>query len=86
MPVFKAPLRDMRFVLDDVFQAEQLWARLPALSEHVSRDVVDAILEEAAKINENLIFPLNRSGDEEGAQFNAGEVTTPKGFKEAFRE
>ena len=49
MPVFKAPLRDMRFVLDDVFQAEQLWARLPALSEHVSRDVVDAILEEAAK-------------------------------------
>ncbi len=86
MPIFKAPLRDMRFVLDEVFQAEQLWARLPALADYVSRDVVDAILEEAAKINENLIFPLNRSGDEEGAQFNAGEVTTPKGFKEAFRE
>lgn len=86
MPVFKAPLRDMRFVLDDVFQATDLWARLPALADVVDRDTVDAILEEAAKFNENVVFPLNRSGDEEGAVFNAGEVTTPAGFKDAFTQ
>lgn len=86
MPVFKAPLRDMRFVLDDVFQATDLWARLPALADVVDRDTVDAILEEAAKFNENVVFPLNRSGDEEGAVFNAGEVTTPAGFKGAFTQ
>lgn len=86
MPIYKAPLQDMRFILDEVFHAEQFWADMPALADEVSRDVVDAILEEAAKINENLIFPLNRSGDEEGAQFANGDVTTPAGFKAAFRE
>ena len=86
MPVFKAPLRDMRFILDEVFQASELWARLPALAEQVDRDTVDAILEEAAKFNENVVFPLNRSGDEEGATFNNGVVTTPAGFKDAFKQ
>lgn len=84
MPIYKAPLQDMRFILDEVFNAEQFWSDMPALADVVSRDVVDAILEEAAKINENLIFPLNRTGDEEGAQFADSVVTTPKGFKEAF--
>jgi len=86
MAIYKAPLRDMRFVLDEVFHAEQFWAGIPHLADVVSRDVVDAILEESAKLNENLIFPLNRSGDEEGAQFSNGVVTTPKGFKDAFRQ
>ena len=86
MPVFKAPLRDMRFILDEVFQASDLWARLPALADQVDRDTVDAILEEAAKFNENVVFPLNRSGDEEGAKFDNGVVTTPAGFKEAFAQ
>jgi len=85
MAIYKAPLRDMRFVLDEVFNATALWQSVPALNE-VDRDIVDAILEESAKLNENVIFPLNRSGDEEGAQFNNGVVTTPKGFKEAFRQ
>ncbi len=85
MPVFKAPLRDMRFILDEVFQASDIWSRLPALAD-VDRDTVDAILEEAAKFNENVVFPINRSGDEEGAQFNNGVVTTPAGFKEAFAQ
>jgi alkylation response protein AidB-like acyl-CoA dehydrogenase len=85
MAVYKAPLRDMRFVLDEVFNATEFWQSLPALAD-VDRDVVDAVLEESAKLNENVTFPLNRSGDEEGAQFSNGVVTTPKGFKEAFRQ
>ncbi len=84
MPEFNAPLRDMRFVLHDVFQAPSLWARLPALAETVDADTADAILEEAAKVTGTLIAPLNRSGDEEGAQWQAGEVRTPAGFREAY--
>nr|WP_322941685.1 acyl-CoA dehydrogenase C-terminal domain-containing protein [Pseudomonas sp. s4] len=84
MPEFNAPLRDMRFVLHDVFQAPSLWARLPALAETVDADTADAILEEAAKVTGNLIAPLNRSGDEEGAQWVDGEVRTPAGFREAY--
>ncbi|MGP5279851.1 acyl-CoA dehydrogenase C-terminal domain-containing protein [Pseudomonas helleri] len=84
MPEFNAPLRDMRFVLHEVFQAPALWARLPALAEHVDGDIADAILQEAAKVTSQLIAPLNRSGDEEGAQWHAGKVSTPQGFKAAY--
>lgn len=84
MPTFTAPLRDMRFVLHEVFDAPALWARLPALADHVDADTADAILEEAAKVTAQLIAPLNRSGDEEGAQWLAGEVSTPSGFKSAY--
>ena len=84
MPEFNAPLRDMRFVLHEVFEAPALWARLPALADHVDADTCDAILEEAAKVTAQLIAPLNRSGDEEGAQWHSGQVTTPRGFKSAY--
>ena len=84
MPEFNAPLRDMRFVLHEVFNAPKLWARLPALADTVDGDTADAILEEAAKVTGNLIAPLNRSGDEEGASWHAGQVRTPAGFKEAY--
>jgi alkylation response protein AidB-like acyl-CoA dehydrogenase len=84
MPEFNAPLRDMRFVLHEVFQAPSLWARLPALAETVDADTADAILEEAAKVTGGLIAPLNRSGDEEGAQWEGGDVRTPAGFREAY--
>ena len=84
MPEFNAPLRDMRFVLHEVFNARTLWARLPALAETVDVETADAILEEAAKVTGNLIAPLNRSGDEEGAQWHNGQVSTPQGFKEAY--
>ncbi len=84
MPEFNAPLRDMRFVLHEVFEAPALWARLPSLAGHVDADTADAILEEAAKVTSQLIAPLNRSGDEEGAQWHAGNVTTPNGFKSAY--
>ncbi|TXH97786.1 MAG: acyl-CoA dehydrogenase [Pseudomonas sp.] len=84
MPQYNAPLRDLRFVLHEVFQASQLWSRLPALAECVDTGTADAILEEAAKVTGQLIAPLNRSGDEEGAQWLAGAVTTPQGFREAY--
>lgn len=83
MAKYKAPLRDMRFVLNEVFEADKLWASMPATAE-VTPDLVDAILEEGAKVAENELFPLNRTGDEEGCQFNNGEVKTPEGFKAAF--
>ncbi|AYF85719.1 acyl-CoA dehydrogenase [Pseudomonas sp. DY-1] len=84
MPEYNAPLRDLRFVLHEVFDAPSLWARLPALAERVDVDTADAILEEAAKVTGQLIAPLNRSGDEEGAQWHEGVVSTPTGFKEAY--
>ena len=84
MPEFKVPLRDMRFVLHEVFDAPAMWARLPALTDSIDTDTADAILEEAAKVTSHLIAPLNRSGDEEGAQWHEGRVTTPIGFKQAY--
>ncbi|MDY7558989.1 acyl-CoA dehydrogenase C-terminal domain-containing protein [Pseudomonas sp. 10B1] len=84
MPEFNAPVRDMRFVLHEVFDAPALWARLPALAEIVDAATADAILEEAAKVTGQLIAPLNRSGDEEGAQWHTGQVSTPTGFKQAY--
>ncbi|MGY0219839.1 acyl-CoA dehydrogenase C-terminal domain-containing protein [Endozoicomonadaceae bacterium StTr2] len=83
MAEYKAPLRDIRFVLNEVFEADKQWATMPGLSE-VDQEMADAILEEAGKVTANLIAPLNRSGDEEGATWNEGQVTTPEGFKEAF--
>ena len=85
MPEFNAPLRDMRFVLHEVLQGPALWARLPALAERVDADTADAILEEAAKITSQLIAPLNRSGDEQGVVFDAGDVRTPDGFAQAWQ-
>ena len=66
MADYKAPLRDMRFVLNEVFEVSKLWAQLPALAEVVDEETAAAILEEAGKITAGVIAPLNRSGDEEG--------------------
>ena len=83
MPAYKAPLRDMRYVLYDVMGGDDLVA-LPGY-EDFTRDLVDPILEEAAKVCEEVIQPLNRSGDEEGCHFENGMVRTPKGFAEAYK-
>ena len=83
MADYKAPLRDMKFVLNEVFQAEKLWASMPG-TEEVSADIVDAILEEGAKVAEGLIAPLNRSGDEQGARWEDGNVIVADGYKEAW--
>ncbi len=64
--------------------APALWQRLPRLAERIDADTADAILEEAAKVTGGLLAPLNRSGDEEGAQWQDGAVRTPAGFREAY--
>ncbi len=91
MAVYKAPLRDMQFVLNEVFGAEARWASMPATHE-VTADLAAAILGEAAKLAENVLLPINRNGDEEGCRWQRGEngelasVKTPAGFREAFRQ
>lgn len=85
MPIYNAPLSDMRFILNDVFQAEQFWQQNSQLA-HIDSATVDAILEEMAKFAQNVTLPLNRSGDEEGARIENGQVYTPAGFKDAFRQ
>ncbi|MBY5991640.1 acyl-CoA dehydrogenase family protein [Ferrimonas balearica] len=81
---YKAPVQEMQFLLDDVFQASDFWQQTPALAESVDMDTALAILEEGARITRELIAPLNRGGDEEGVRFEAGQVTTPTGFKAAY--
>lgn len=83
MASYQAPLRDMRFVLNEVFQAGEEWASMPRTSE-VTPDLADAILEEGARVTRAELFPLNQSGDAEGCHFKAGKVTTPTGFKAAL--
>lgn len=85
MAEYQAPLRDMGFLLNEVFQAGTLWSELPALAETVDEETASAILEEAGKINADIIAPLNRIGDEEGCQWQDGAVKTPAGFIEAYQ-
>ncbi len=85
MTDYQAPLRDMRFVMYDVFNAAERWAQWPATSEAVDRETADAILEEGAKLASKTVAPLNRPGDEEGCHWNEGAVTTAAGYKEAYQ-
>ncbi|MGI9274625.1 MAG: acyl-CoA dehydrogenase C-terminal domain-containing protein [Endozoicomonas sp.] len=85
MKNYQAPLRDIRFVLYEVFEAAQSWAQWPATSELVDRETADAFLEEGAKLASRTLAPLSRSGDEEGCQWDEGNVTTPAGYKEAYQ-
>ena len=83
MGAYRAPLADIHFLLNDVFQADEVFAAMPE-TEEVTNDLVAAILEEAAKIAEQMLSPINQSGDQEACHFDNGIVTTPKGFKEAY--
>ena len=85
MPSYKAPVDDALFLLNDVFHIER-YTNLPGFAD-ASPDVVEAMLGEAAKFCEEVLTPLNRVGDKEGCTRHAdGSVTTPKGFKEAFKQ
>ncbi|CAN7298463.1 acyl-CoA dehydrogenase C-terminal domain-containing protein [Bosea sp. LjRoot90] len=83
MPVYKAPVEDTLFLLNDVFQFER-YNNLPGFAE-ATPDLVEAVLGEGAKLCEEVLQPLNHSGDKEGCKRNDdGSVTTPKGFKQAY--
>ena len=83
MPAFKAPLRDIRFLMNEMLDFPAHYQTL-ASGQNADAETVDMILEGAADYCENVLSPLNQSGDEEGCTFNNTEVTTPKGFKEAY--
>ncbi|MGH8049772.1 MAG: acyl-CoA dehydrogenase C-terminal domain-containing protein [Arenimonas sp.] len=86
MPSYRAPLRDMRFVMFELLDAQTILNQMPAYVD-LDADTINAVLEEGAKFAENIAFPLNQSGDLEGCTFHGnGVVTTPKGFKEAYRQ
>jgi alkylation response protein AidB-like acyl-CoA dehydrogenase len=82
MPTYRAPVRDFRFLLHEVFDAPKLYAA--AGFADASADVVDAVLGEAAKFADNVVAPINQAGDEHGAHWENGAVTTPPGYKEAW--
>lgn len=85
MPDYKAPVRDMRFVINEVLESEKLYQTLPGCEE-ATEDLMNAIVEEGAKFSEEVLSPLMRSGDEEGCVWSEEGVKTPAGYKEAYQQ
>jgi alkylation response protein AidB-like acyl-CoA dehydrogenase len=84
MSTYQAPLKDMRFVLNELAGLSEV-AKLPGYQD-ATPDTVDAILEEASKFSSEVLDPINHTGDEEGSVWKDGTVTTPKGFKQAYKQ
>ena len=85
MPTYKAPVDDALFLLNDVFHLDR-YGNLPGFAD-ASPDIVEAVLREAAKFSEEVLTPLNRVGDKEGCTRQPdGSVTTPTGFKDAYKQ
>ncbi len=84
MSGYAAPLKEMRFVLEELVGLEQV-TQLPGC-EDATPDTVDVILEEAGKFAVGVLDPLNATGDREGSVWKDGAVATPKGFKDAYRQ
>ena len=80
---FQAPLRDMRFVLHELFDVS---AHCELLGNGLDRQLIDGVLDEAARYTAQVVAPLNRNSDEQGATLANGEVTTPDGFPQAYRQ
>ncbi|MCS5559477.1 MAG: acyl-CoA dehydrogenase family protein, partial [Oceanospirillaceae bacterium] len=85
MPTYRAPRRDIQFVIHEVLAMAEHYKTMPG-GEDMDAEMIDAILEEAAKFSENVLAPINASGDEQGCSWNDGVVTTPDGFKEAYSQ
>jgi alkylation response protein AidB-like acyl-CoA dehydrogenase len=79
---YRAPLRDIRFVLHELLGGEPV-AELPGC-EDATPELIDGVLEQAARLAESELAPLNRSGDEEGCSYANGVVQTPQGFRAAY--
>ncbi len=84
MPCYKTPLREMRFIYNELFDSQTI-EQLPGFAE-ITPDLVFAMLDEAGKFCEERLLPINQSGDEEGCHFNEGQVATPAGFIQAYRD
>ncbi|HEU4857279.1 MAG TPA: acyl-CoA dehydrogenase C-terminal domain-containing protein [Rhodanobacteraceae bacterium] len=84
---YTAPLADIRFCLYDLLDVEKLFAKLPGC-ESLNRELIDAVLDEAAKFSQQVLAPLNETGDREGCRFDkqTGKVATPAGFKQAYQQ
>lgn len=85
MPKYQAPLSDIKFVMNELLDSEDHSRTLPGC-ESIDSELVDAVLAGAAKFSEQVLAPLNRSGDEQGCVFENGVVTMPDGFKAAFEQ
>ena len=85
MTDYRAPLRELRFIREELLDYYGHYQRLPGCEE-VTPDLVDPIIDEMAKFCAQVLAPLSRSGDEEGCRWEDGVVSTPKGFKEAYRQ
>ncbi len=81
---YKVPLKDIKFVAERVLDMPTHYTKFTK-GQNTDPETLDAIFEEAAKFCENELQPLNKVGDEEGCKFDNGEVTTPTGFKEAYK-
>lgn len=84
MTTYQAPIQDFKFLLNDVFDADARIFNLPGF-EALDQNLVEMVLEEGAKICEEVLHPINYSGDQHGCQFNDGKVTTPDGLKQAYQ-
>lgn len=80
---YKVPLKELKFVMDEVLEMPEHYLKFTK-GHAAEPELVDAVLQEAAKFCENELVPLNKVGDEEGCHFNNGEVKTPSGFKTAY--
>ena len=85
MPDYKAPLRDIKFVMNELLNGEQHYASLEG-AEDATPDMVDAIIQEGAKFSEQVLSPLYQVGDNEGCTWSEDGVKTPTGFKEAYQQ
>ena len=83
MPQYKAPTKDFEFIINEYLGLE-CHADVAGITE--SRDLVSPVLDEGAKLCENVLFPLNQVGDKEGLKYDNGKVITPTGFKEAYKK
>ena len=84
---YTAPLADIRFDLYDLLEVEKLFAKLPGC-ESLNRELIDAVLDEAAKFSQSVLAPLNEIGDQQGCTFDktSGDVRAPEGFKHAYQQ
>jgi alkylation response protein AidB-like acyl-CoA dehydrogenase len=83
MPVYRAPLQDYRFLMNELFEVDKQ-TDLPQFGD-ITSDLVEDVLSNAAKLCEEVLHPINQSGDEEGCHYENGVVRTPAGFKEAYK-